>query len=112
VNDMVYGYVNKFKGENKEFLSNKSIDKIIYHNKAGYDLSFAEKGDKIIFQEIPSVANDLQEFVDFARVVEEIGISVRIGEILNSDELDGKFLIGLFSTVSRYSEMLFETDEQ
>ncbi len=108
---MIYGYVNRYKSETEDFLKKIEIDKIIYNDKEGYDFSFAEKGDTIIFQEIPSIANDLQEFVDFSRAVEEIGISVRIGKILNSEELDGKFMIGLFSTVSRYSEMIFGTDE-
>jgi len=103
----VYGYVNKFKGENKEFLSNKSIDEIIYHDKAGYDLSFAEKGDKIIFKNIPSIANNLQELVDFARVTDEIGLEVEIGNSLNTEELNGKFIMNLFTTMSKYSEKLF-----
>lgn len=107
---MIYGYVNRYKNETDDFLKEIKVDKIIYNDKGGYDFSFAEKGDTVIFQEIPSIANDLQEFVDFSRVVEEIGISVRIGKTLNSEELDGKFMIGLFSTVSRYSEMLFGTD--
>lgn len=101
---MVYGYVNLAKGEKEDFLKNKEIDKIIYSSDRELNLSFANKGDLMIFKEIPSVANDLQEFVDFARIIKEIGIDVEIGDSLKTNELDGKFLMDLFVIVSRYSE--------
>lgn len=101
---MVYGYVNRSNGDTESFLKDKDVDKIIYSSEPQVDLSFANKEDVVIFKEIPSVANNLQEFVDFARVSSEIGIDIEIGNSLKTKELDGKFLIDLFAIVSRYSE--------
>lgn len=40
---MIYGYVNKYKGEADDFLNDIHVDKIIYQEKQGYDFSFSEK---------------------------------------------------------------------
>lgn len=71
---MVYGYVNRYKGENEKFLDGMSIDKIVYNDKPGFDFSFAKKTDKIIFKEYKSVADTLIEFIDFCRFAFESNV--------------------------------------
>lgn len=39
---MIYGYVNRHKGETEDFLNGREFDEIFYQDKTKYDLSFFE----------------------------------------------------------------------
>lgn len=108
---MVYGYVNRRKGENEEFLNGIPIDKIIYNDKSRFDFSFADRNDKVIFKEYKSVANTLVEFIDFCRFTFESNIKyLCIDGPIDTEKASGKMFNDILAGLSKLNENYWESD--
>lgn len=113
----VYGYVNIFKGETTDFLNGSNFDEIIYHDKMGYDFSFADKGDTVIFREVKSVADNLKEMLEFCQFIFETGIDAccmddgeGFGNFINTKTAIGKMLVDILQGLNKFDDSYFQPD--
>lgn len=111
---MVYGYVNRRNGETEKFLDGYDLDKIIFHDKSGFDFSFAEKGDTVIMCEIKSVAANLKEMLEFCQFIFETGIEIcckenesDFGYFVNTKTAIGKMIVDILSGLNRFGDSYF-----
>lgn len=111
---MVYGYVNRRNGETEKFLDGYCLDKIIFHDKSGFDFSFAEKGDTVIIREMKSVAVNLKEMLEFCQFIFETGIEIcckesesDFGCFVNTKTAIGKMIVDILSGLNRFDDSYF-----
>lgn len=112
---MIYGYVNRHRGETEDFLDGYGFDKIIFHDKPSFDFSFAEKGDTVIMREMKSVAANLKEMLEFCQFIFETGIEIcckesesDFGYFVNTKTAIGKMIVDILSGLNKFDDSYFQ----
>ena len=109
---MTYGYVNRNKGEDEKFLNGTHADEIIYNDRQGFDFSFANKGDKVIFNNYKSVADSVEEFLNFCVFIQETGIDYFNTEgPIDTSVSYGKLINNICASIGRYAEENWSKEE-
>lgn len=111
---MVYGYVNRNKGETENFLNGIHVDEIIYSEKPGYDFSFADKEDLIIIRDFASVCGNLKELLEFSQFINETELRIMLAEnqFVDTRKAFGKMVIGMWANLNKYDDECFGNAEQ
>lgn len=112
---MIYGYVNRYKGETEEFLKNRDVEKIVYCDAPEFDLSFLEKGDTIVLCKLKSVSDNLKDALKFAQYVFDNEIEVRCADktdekyddFIDTSKAMGRFIIGTWAIINRLDDELY-----
>lgn len=116
---MVYGYVNRRKGETKDYLHGREFDEIFYQDGAEYDLSFLKQGDTIILCKLKSISDNLKDILVFAQYVFDNEIEVRCMDKNDDKYIDfidtstaiGKLIIGLWAGINRLDDEYYRNSE-
>lgn len=112
---MIYGYVNRYKGETEDFLKNRTVDEIVYCDVCEFDLSFLKTGDTIILYQLKSISNNLKDALKFAQYAFDNEIEVRCADktdekyddFIDTSKAMGKLIIGLWATLNRLDDELY-----
>lgn len=116
---MVYGYVNRRKGETEDFLNGKEFDELFYQDGENYDLSFLKRGDTIILCRLKSISNNLKDILVFAQYAFYNEIEVRCIDKHDEKYIDfidtstamGKLIIGFWSVLNRLDDEYYRNSE-
>lgn len=101
---MIYGYVNRCKGETKDYLRDRDFDQIFYQDNADYDLSFLKHGDTIILCKLKSISDNLKDILVFAQYAFDNEIEVRC-----ADKEDDKY-IDFIDTSTAMGKLIIATN--
>lgn len=109
---MIYGYVNRRKGETEDFLKNRKFDKVIYCDSENPDLSFLKSGDTIILFSLKSITSNLKEMLMFAQYVFDNEIEVncadkndeKYDDFIDTGKAVGRMTIGLWANINRFDD--------
>lgn len=112
---MIYGYVNRYKGETEEFLKNRDVEKIVYCDTPEFDLSFLKKGDTVVLCKLKSVSDNLKDALKFAQYVFDNEIEVQCADkadekyddFIDTSKAMGRFIIGIWATINRLDDELY-----
>ena len=113
--DLIYGYINRVKGENESLLADRKYDKIIYCDCNSFDFSFLKSGDTVIIQKILSISNELKDFLNFCQYAFDNEINVVIIDKSDDKYMDsidtntamGKLIVGIMASVNVLDEGLY-----
>ena len=100
---MVYGYVNRYKGETDGFLRIRNVGKIIYCDSEDFDLSFLKKEIKFSFFRLRSISDTLKGALKFAQYVFDnqidicfvYGSNTGCNDFLDTNTAIGKMIIDI-----------------
>lgn len=117
---MIYGYVNRNKGETEDFLKGREYDKIFYQDNADYDLAFLKSGDTIILCRLKSVSDNLKDILVFSQYVFDNEIEVRCidknddkyVDFIDTSTAMGRLIVGFWSTLNRLDDEYYINPEQ
>lgn len=106
---MIYGYVNRYKGETEDFLKEIEVDKIIHSSNVGYDFSFAEKDDLIVVYDFTSVCNNLKELLELSQFINETGIQIMLvsNPFADTRKAFGRMVIGMWAELNKLDDECF-----
>lgn len=116
---MIYGYVNRYKGETQDFLGNRDIDKIVYCDSENRDLSFLKAGDTIVVCKLKSISDNLKDALKFAQYVFDNEIEVKCADktdekyddFIDTGTAMGRMIIGLWASINRLDDELYGNKE-
>lgn len=116
---MIYGYVNRFKGETEDFLKGREFGKVFYQDGTDYDLSFLKSGDTIILCNLKSISDNLKDILVFAQYAFDNEIEVRCIDKNDDKYIDfidtstamGKLIIGLWAGINRLDDEYYRNSE-
>lgn len=116
---MIYGYVNRHKGEVKDYLHGREFDEIFYQDGAEYDLSFLKQGDTIILCKLKSISDNLKDILVFAQYAFDNEIEVRCMDKNDDKYIDfidtstamGKLIIGLWAGINKLDDEYYRNSE-
>lgn len=106
---MIYGYVNRSKGETEDFLKGIDVDKIIFSNKTGCDFSFAEKDDLIVIYDFTSVCNSLKGLLELSQFINETEIQIMLvsNPFADTRNAFGRMVIGMWAELNKLDDECF-----
>lgn len=116
---MIYGYVNRRKGETEDFLKSKELDEVFYQDSENYDLSFLKRGDTIILYRLKSISDNLKDILVFAQYAFDNEIEVRCIDKNDEKYIDfidtstamGKLIICFWSVLNRLDDEYYRNSE-
>lgn len=116
---MIYGYVNRHKGETEDFLNGREFDEIFYQDKTNYDLSFLKPGDTIILCRLKSISDNLKDILVFSQYTFDNEIEVlcidknddKYIDFIDTSTAMGKLIIGLWAGINRLDDEYYRNSE-
>jgi len=114
---MVYGYVNKKKGETEKCFDSIETDSIITNNSGECDLSFLSPGDTLIALSLKTLTNNLKDMLSLAQFAYENNIKIKIfgsGEdnMLDSDTAIGQMMLSTLYGLNKFDDNYYRNEER
>lgn len=116
---MIYGYVNRRKGETRDYLQGRDFDEIFYQDSEDYDLSFLKHGDTIILCKLKSISDNLKDILVFAQYAFDNEIEVRCInknddkyiDFIDTSTAMGKLIIGFWAVINKLDDEYYRNLE-
>lgn len=114
---MVYGYVNKEKGETEKYFDSIETDSIIINSSGECDLSFLSPGDTLIALSLKTLTNSLKDMLSLAQFAYENNIKIKIfgsGEdnMLDSDAAIGQMMLSTLYGLNKFDDNYYRNEER
>lgn len=109
---MVYGYVNKNKGETEEYFDDIETDCIKVGKSGECDLSFLSPGDTLVIMSLKTLTNDLKDMLSLAHFAYKNDIKIKVfgaGEenMLDSDTTIGQMMLSILSGLNEFDNKYY-----